>query len=293
MIGRPALLVVALAFVIMTAPATAQSMRNTDDVVVTGKAAPPIEITRDILRAITPRTAVREQMPRLFDPACIVVGGLKEPIARAIADRVATNAAEAGLKLARPNCQANVLIFVASDGKAQAQDVLRRQSYFFGSYTPTQISRFTDAAGPVRMFSAISMASRDGDRPDNDGTLPTAENLELGFDAPTLKLFSSSRMGPAVRRVVSAVILVIDRAALVGRTPVQIGDYATMRALAGASYKADAGNETIVSLLEKGATPPAQMTKIDRALLVQMYHNDDLRSVQAEINAAARVATRD
>ncbi len=291
---RPATVSLALAALVSTVPiASAQTRRESEDIIVTGKRAPPIEATRAILRAITPKVGVRDQMPRLFDPACIAVGGVRAPIAHAIADRLVANAVEAGVVVGQPNCKANVLVFIATDGRGQARELLRTQSYAFGDAKPAKIADFTDTPGPARLFSTVELASPDGDRPDESGTVAAAGGVNLGFDAPTLKLGSSTRIGAAVRRTVTSVVLVIDRAAIVGKTPIQIADYATMRVLSGAAYTPDAGNETILSLLEPAVAPPTELTKIDRALLAEMYRNRDLRTAQAEINAAARIATRE
>ncbi len=263
--------------------------RSRDDVIVTGKRAPPIEVTRKILRAITPRVGGNQQLPRMTDAACVKVGGVKLEIARAIADRIVANAAEAGMAVGKPSCTANILVMIATDGRAEAQEVLLKQAYIFDGQS-SSLSRFTNAPGPARVFAAKSLASMDGDRPMVGGKAGGALS-DLG--APELKQSYATRMGPMVRRVVDTVILIIDRSALVGKTPTQIADYATMRVLAGANYSLDAGDDTILSLLHEDSNPPTELTRIDRSLLMELYRNRDLQTAQAEINAAARAALRD
>jgi hypothetical protein len=68
--------------------------------------------------------------------------------------------------------------------------------------------------------------------------------------------------------------VLIDQAALPGRTPEQLADYATLRLLAPTGeFAADwaRASDTILSLFATPADAPAQMTRADRAYLRSLY----------------------
>ncbi|MGN7999885.1 hypothetical protein [Sphingomonas sp. 22176] len=75
-----------------------------------------------------------------------------------------------------------------------------------------------------------------------------------------------------IRKDVLASIVFIERSALPGKSPTQIGDCIAMRALGGTRPQNDLGARSILSLFTPGATEaPPEMTAFDRGYLRGLY----------------------
>jgi hypothetical protein len=83
------------------------------------------------------------------------------------------------------------------------------------------------------------------------------------------------RLSRLIREDMLAALVVIDKAAVAGLSPVQIADYASLRLLAptGEVDIAEAGSAppTIMTLFAAPASAPQQMTRFDRAYLSALY----------------------
>lgn len=275
----------------LTLLALAPAAASAQDIVVEGKrpSGTPDAVAAKV-RAIAPRTGPEAPLPRFAQPVCFALSGLSAPAMRQMADRLAMNAEAAGIRLAGEGCKPNTALLFVNNGQVEAKDVLRKQAWLFGDASPRDVAAFTDAKGPVRLFERTSLEGDQGTKL-TEGGKPTPY-LNQVIDAPTLKVQTTSRVMLPIRQAIQSVALVIDRSAVVGKSPEQIADYATLRLLARAQYDArvDAG-ETVLSLFEQGAEAPAEMTALDRAYLRALYDGAGNQYASNQIMQAARLAT--
>lgn len=235
-----------------------------DPITVNGNRATARTRIDALRRAVTPHIPSDEPMPRFSDPLCFAAAGLDRATLEQIGDRVVADAAAAGLALAGEACRPNVTLLLVDRVDAAFSRLRRRDATLFGDRTREEIDAIGRQAGPVRAWSILETRSRDGDRIGvNDG---------LKAASRTLAVPTTSRLFAPIRRDMLASILLVERTAVLGKTPVQIADYVVMRALAGVHPPDTARADTILSLFDPGnPAPAAQLTGFDRGYLKGLY----------------------
>lgn len=234
-----------------------QTGATSDPIVVTGRPLPPKEEIRSLARAITPPNASNTPLPRFHDTVCFGSAGLDRPTLQAIGDRLAADAERAGLKLAGDGCKPNVITLFVDHVDHEAARLVQRKWWVFGDRTPSEIRTIVNEKGPVRAWSNSETRGRDGEPINPNGTLNVA---------------SASRIVASVRRDTLASVVLVERAALVGKTTSQIADYVAMRALAGVRPQRTQGRETILTLFDPGtADVPVELTAFDQGYLRGLY----------------------
>ncbi len=229
----------------------------TDPIVVTARPLPTKQDIRSMIRSITPSSPSGEPLPRFHDTVCFGSIGLDRPTLIALGDRLASDAEGAGLKLGGARCTPNILVFFVDGIDAEVDSLVKRKWWVFGDRTPEEIRTITRERGPVRAWSTSETRSRDGDRINNEGFL---------------RVSTASRVVSPIRKDMLASIVLIERSAVVGKTPNQVADYVAMRTLAGVRPRQIGGKETILALFEPGAaTAPAELTAFDRGYLRGLY----------------------
>lgn len=244
------------------APSTQQDAASPGDaIVVEGRALPEEAKIRALARAISPRLGYDQPLSRFTDPVCFATGGLPRGVLETIGLRLADDAHEAGVRLAGDGCQPNILVLFVDDGHADLKTLVKRRPGLFGDRSPSEIRAIMDEPGPVHVWSASEIRSRDGDRLSPNGNGP-----------PTLKVPTATRIGLPVRSDLLSTVVLIDRKALMGLSLQQIADYTAMRSLASIRPKGATGGDTILALFDPGtATKPDAMTAFDRGYLKGLY----------------------
>lgn len=239
------------------APAQDHPASQSDPIVVTARPLPPKEEIRSLARTITPPTPPGEPMARFYDSVCFGTAGLDSQTLEDIGHRLAVDAEEAGLQLAGDGCKPNVIILFVDGVDSQVHTLVQRKWWVFGDRSPSEIRTVVNEKGPVRAWSNNETRSRDGNRIQANGVL---------------KIESASRIVAPIRRDTLASVVLIERSALLDKTTRQIGDYAAMRALAGAQPHQTSGRETILTLFDPAtAAAPTELTAFDRGYLRGLY----------------------
>lgn len=205
-----------------------------------------------------------DPLARFEDPLCPGVVGLRVDYASAIVARIRGNAEDLGLKLANvENCEPNLIVTILSDG----QDYLRRladdEHHLFDTMSRSELRELLDREGPARAWISAEMRTRDGfwiGRRDNLADLPNAKGMA-----------AHSRIYVPVRRDILASMVLIDRDAVAGLSPNQIGDYATLVGLAEYVPEPSARASSIQSLFQDDDNRPDGLTEFDTAYLSRLY----------------------
>jgi hypothetical protein len=217
--------------------------------------------TASLVSAIAGEPAARRPLARLRNPLCLTVAADDEAFGRIVAERIIDNAGAAGVPLGKAGCTANALV-TFSDNAAEQIAARRAEGHkFFRGMSEREIDAALSGRDPAYVFQAVQPTMRigEGDAVLNDGPMPywTKESSYLRTPQDLV-----------------TTLVVIDQAALPGRTPEQLADYATLRLLAPTGeFAADwaRASDTILSLFATPADAPAQMTRADRAYLRSLY----------------------
>lgn len=242
--------------------AAAQTVSPEQEVVISGKPVSDRQAVRAQVRAVTQRSGDAEDpLARFYDPVCIATLGLPRDMALTIADRMIEIAQSSGIPTRDGSCSPNIFV-IFTDGAGEEIDRLARSSpRLMATISLEDLRGLRRQTGAVRSWSGREVRSRDG-----DPVMPST------IDMPnSLKVASGSRMVSNIRYDMRSSVLVIDREVLVGKSLIQISDYAAMRSFARTRSPKNPRVDTILSLFDEGAVPPAELTSFDRTYLRGLY----------------------
>ena len=273
-----------LALALVAGPVHAQTG---PDIVVTARPEVREEAKR-LASAIS--SSVDGQLARITTSVCAASVGLPGDYDAFVAKRIAAAARAAGIAVDRPGCTPNIIAAFVEDGRALVAELDRNNSPLLNRLSGAERRRLLAERGPVRVISLTELRSRDGDRlrPVGPGGMTAA-----GGTAPVLEVRTASNLNPPTRVDINAALVLVDRAAMIGKTFGQVADHVAMRALAMTrDTRTKAGDDTILALFTPGATPPRGMTAFDTAYLRALYHGPANRTARAKVAEIARGIAR-
>ena len=218
------------------------------------------ELARDL--ADNPRPD--RPLARFEAPLCLMVASGDAALGQEIAARVIANAKAAKVKVRGNGCSTNALVMIADDARQQLQAVRSSGRRLFAGINARDIDAAMGARDPVYVFQASQSTAASGQ----------AMLRAMPDTPPENRLTAMGRLSRLTREDMLAALVVIDREAVAGFSPVQIADYASLRLLAptGEVDVAQADTpRTIMTLFVAPTDAPAAMTLFDRAYLKALY----------------------
>lgn len=214
------------------------------------------------VRTVTGRSPSDDPIARFNDPVCIGSLGLARGVTSAILDRMIEVADDSGIRTAGTPCEPNVLVLFVDQGREEVRKLAAKGHGAFAGLSRAALRKLLAEPGPAQAWNVTEVRSRDGD--------PVMPGTSMGRP-PTLKVSVASRIAASIRQDILAAVVVIDRQALIGKSPKQIADYAAMRTFVRTTPPAHAAADTILSLFREEGAAPAGLTPFDRAVLRGLY----------------------
>ena len=261
-----------------TAPALPPpAVQAPDEVVVTGERS----LTRQEVRQhVNEITEVRHgQLGRFFRPVCPTVIGLPADHAAIIEARFREVAESARIDLLPAPCAPNVNLIVVPSGR-EFVDRIRPHLYRHGLNT-SEIRELVEETGPVRLWRRTQWVNEHLQATPREG----------GY----VRVYSTSIISQPGQIAINEVFLVLDDAAVVGKSLTQLADYFAMRALAETEAPREPGQNagTILTLFEPNAQPPASATTVDIGYLGGLYHSAATRRVDQQRQRISTMIARE
>lgn len=264
-------LLAAVCCVALSAGASAQQPQSPqgDDILVTGQAeqAPGRAAVTAQARAITQASSGLRSVPLALvqDPLCPGVMGMKDAGAAVLIDRIRAHARALDVPLAGDDgCNPNLVVVIADGGQLSMAALQQKSPHLFASLTPAERRELTEDTGPVHAWNLTEMRTRDG--------------MQMGgkqglVKPPVVSMWMAhSKIYIPVRTDIIASFILLDRAAVQGKTLMQLADYVTMRGLAQTRPpEAATAMDTILTLFDGEEPHPAAMTHFDSAYLAALY----------------------
>jgi hypothetical protein len=259
----------ALAAAMVACPAAAQDEpESSDSIVVTGQTEKPPrrEVDRQA-RDITHSGGdeLHRPLARIEDRLCPGVAGLKVDAASLMVERIRWQGERLGLWMApEDDCQPNLIVAVVDDGQTELAMLHDKYPWLFQSLTIAEREELLAEQGPVRVWTRTVTKNRDG--------IPIARRENL-TDMPVTRMDAAhSKIYLNIREDISQVVVLLDRSGVMGKTLIQLADYATIRGFARTRpVGADASLDTILTLFDPAAAPPSGLTDFDQAYLRSLY----------------------
>jgi hypothetical protein len=231
------------------------------------------EAIRDFIDALDGDNRFGEPLARMdVAPICPAAVGLSDSRNAEIAARIRAVATAATLETAKADCRPNVLVVFTRDKNAFISALRREHPAYFGGDTAGEMG-LSRQRGPVTAWHVARRYGRDGQ--------PIPYDRNQGFyvldvtDAP-------SRISAQSRPAFIAAVVVIERESIAGLTPVQVADYAAMRAFTQVDEAElrQTRASTILSAIEApmGSSVPNTLTEWDLAYLRGLAGSPAFRS---------------
>ncbi|MGY4396321.1 SepF-like predicted cell division protein (DUF552 family) [Sphingomonas sp. UYAg733] len=253
---------------------------SSEDIVVTAAKELDAKAATHFVREISATT--QGQLAKFLAPICPVAIGFEPAAAAIIVARIRDVAKRVGAEVAKPGCSGNVILLTTPDGQALVRELRKKHPQLLEGLTPNEINRLIDRPGPVRVWSRTAIANEDGKRASGGPGETTGEFR-------VLEVKSASAFHPQSQQVIDTATVVIDSAAVLGKSLTQLADYSAMRALARTRPIEGRTIDTILGLFgdSSAATAPG-MTAADLTYLKALYAMPGNRSTTYQVGHIAK-----
>lgn len=281
----------------MPAPAPPTTDRATvplDEIIVEGST--PKEVRSFLQRAIV---ATGDVVTRRTAPVCIGIDNAAPSLADPIRARILQNLGELGIETAPPGCRVNAAIVFHPDAHAFVNWLAKRGggAAFSAMFAPEK----RRLIGPVRQAYAWHHIPTEAER------LDIAQQVQGGLNGDAIgppPISMDTTRGRIMTALTPATtshsFAVIDTDAIAGLTYDQVGDWLTMQILVETrpqddARKAGARSSILGLFTATGHDPaaPAGLTRLDRAILRQIYGKSGNFRAGAVRLGAAREALKE
>jgi hypothetical protein len=246
-----------------------------EPIVVTGQRAPDIVAARQHVVAITSTT--EGQIARFQAPVCPNVIGMRPREEAVVVGRIRAVARAAGIETAPERCEPNLVLIVTPSGQRLIEALRQRRPAVFRDVTPAEMRALLRPDAPIRVWRTTEIINEDG----------------IGVsESRTLTVRTASILTEPTRQATLQSVVVIEDGAANGKSLGQLADYTVMRALAGARPPegGSGAGATILGLFQD-ATPPPELTRLDRGYLAALYRvAANLRSTTQMARMARMIA---
>lgn len=231
--------------------------------------------------------AVREYVGAVAAPApgrglaqwrsklCLGVANIPADAAQHMVDRVSDIAAELGVPIGDPGCEANAIVIFTDDGAGLARTLIEEDSHTFrmgssGFELGTRaLERFGAGDAPVRWWQ-VSM-------PVDSETGQRAVRLPGDEEPPQISVFAASRINSQIRDDLNKTIVIVDVDDITDISFGQLTDYVAMVTLAQVDPDGSrAGFTSILNVFEDPAVTDS-LSDWDWAYLRALYSSRSQR----------------
>lgn len=248
------------------APAAAEAAPG--DIVVRGQAEAPTrsDISRQA-RSIAPaQNMYRLPLARFEDRLCPGVAGLAPEYAGLMVGRIRAKAEELKMWMGEEEkCSPNFIVAFVDDGQKFLNTIAETQVTAFKSMRLADMRALLAETGPVRVWMQTATRTRDG--------MPIPEGEGLANPPVVQMAMAHSKIYLSTREDITSVMVLFDKAQMVGKSLDQLADYAIMRGIAQTRPPESDGTamDTILTLFDPAGSPPLELTSFDNAYLASLY----------------------
>lgn len=233
-----------------------------DEIVVTGHRALDQSEAQKAVNAVT--VSHDSQIARFQDPVCPLVVGLPMEARQVVEAQIRNVATQVGARVGAAKCDANLIVILAGDGKAMFSDIRKKRPDWLEGLSSRDSDRILNQQGPVRAWAVRSVRDEDG------RIVKVASN---SIEKTEMQVRSASFLKQTTSLGIDGSVMIIDRAAVDGRSLGEIGQYAAMRGLALTRVPEGETFGTILGMFNSGSGPRA-LTRFDRDYLKALYSSD-------------------
>lgn len=275
------------------------------NIMVTGKREPPTEreVTAQARNVSIIGSPLDNPLPRFEDRVCPGVLGLEDDDAAYIIQRIRHNAEQLDVRLHKDDgkCEPNFIVAFVEDAQGQMAQLARSQGYMLAGLSVDVRGELVDAPGAARVWTNTVLRTNTGaPMPQRRETTiapertlsvnpENGESARMSLPPEARGSASHSRISFPFREDIYSVLILFDRQQVLGKSLLQLADYATMRGLAFTrETRGEPEAETILSLFDGTGPKPGRLTVFDLAYLNSLYDGIPNMPAQSKIGGVNR-----
>tara|TARA_Y100000815_G_scaffold208931_1_gene193185 strand:+ start:153 stop:1088 length:936 start_codon:yes stop_codon:yes gene_type:complete len=258
---------------------------NDDTIVVTGES--DRERVKELGKVITRPARANKAIARFHNPICLKVSGLPVEMAELVATRIKDNISSIpALRMGGEGCKPNAFVGVLNNVNEVFDSLLKEEKWLFTGLFIYQKKRISKGSEAVRAWHVFGERNIDGTEiPGKQRGASDAQSIASSAN----RVHYTGRSNRTPVEIAGAVVLV-ETAALQGKTFRQLADYATIRILASVTDEIDGSRPSLPTILTlfdpSSAYQPPELSGFDRAYLDALYELP-INSRDAQVIAAA------
>lgn len=234
---------------------------------------------------------IDDQIAKFAVPVCPLSLGLRPEQNAFIEARLRLIAGYLGIGAAAAGCRPNMVVIAADSGGDFISRLHDERPVLFEMFEAIDIRRIMRQPGPARAWQSVETRGADG-RP----MLGVEVDRETRRVRPAITGVMPSITSRSTRQDLTLSFVVLDVEVLDGLTPLQIADYAAMRALARTEAATLPSGRSILTLFadrRAGVAPAPSLTDWDEAYLTGLYRTHNVVSAHQQRSAIAGFMRRD
>ena len=271
-------------------------------ITVTGQKITKEEVRRKASTFVRTATVVppEAQYASRRDPLCPAVSGIDAQYRTKVVAKITSVADTVGVKMAKPNCNPNLLVHFTNDVNGYIAEMARFRPDLLRTMQPGERLALKQSTTPMRWLYATEARGSDGMKLSlggkgssvlqagavNPGSPAAIEAVNIQSNRGTLSNFSASFIDTQMIVNLSSTIVIIDAEKSTGFALESIAAYAAMVSLAQIKLSTDySGYPSILSMFssEKGADEaPRDLTEWDYAYVRALYNTPANRTARAQ-----------
>jgi hypothetical protein len=252
---------------------------KSDEIIVTGQKPLERAEAQKAVDAVT--VSHHSQIARFLDPVCPSVIGLPTAARQVVEGEIRSVAAQVGARVADAACEANLIVILAADGKKMFSDVRKKRPEWLEGLSHRDVQKILNQQGPVRAWSVRILRNEDG---------RTVKIPSNSTERGEMQIRSASILKQTTSLGIGGSVMIIDDAAVEGRSLGEVGQYAAMRGLALTRVPESESFGTILRMFSSASAPRA-LTQFDRDYLTALYAGDGRQlAVQEKSRIAKAIA---
>ncbi len=294
-----------LSLIVVAASAQAQTQSPTspadrETIVVTGKPLNRAEAraaAQAYVRGVV-ALPVSGQYARWKDAICPHVIGLSATNGAIVESKIRSVAVDAGARVAKSGCRANLDIVFTDDSDAQIAVILRRSTKMLRQMSAGDQDALVHGTRPVRWWYGTRTEGADGHQIGGESAALLGASIEGGGpgfisngEGRYVDGYDSTLVGTRVRSNFESACIVVDLNRVAGRTLGAVAAYVSLVALAQVRMNAAAADESILGLFEDAVPQATDLSRRDHAFLKALYRIPINRERQQQATAIAAEMT--
>jgi hypothetical protein len=234
----------------------------------------PEEVRQEAKEFVRKVAVANRPVARFIDPVCPMVIGVSTKIADQIETRLRAIAKDAGVRLGKRGCPANLTVAFAKDTNAVIDEVANRTPGMFEEVGPSYLGTLKRSDAPIRWWHTSADRTTDGMRTGGNDAPPAVFGRQeqpggTPLGGQVYQQYRPSFLSTQMVRALTSATIVIDVDRATGIPLDSVAAFAGLVGLAEVRFDDEPPENSILNMYAKDG--PRDLTPLDTTFLRTLY----------------------